>query len=218
MQSIYQKTGSVYVLKCMASKYYVGYTEKAVESRIKEHYNGEGSEWTRIYKPIETVDSFHGDLFDEDSTTKRYMSKYGIENVRGGSYCQITIPSDKLKVLETELRSGNNKCFMCGNTGHYSNKCHKKILCARCGRNTHIEEKCYAKTHLDGTLLNDKHVEDKHVSSLNDDSTTVSIVSPVSTGNQQMLSDDSKCTKCGRARHYGNICLYAKFSFLKKWF
>lgn len=236
MQPIRQTKGSIYVLKCISSKFYIGYTEKAVESRINEHYKGDGSEWTRLYKPLEVVETFSGDPFDEDATTKRYMSKYGIDHVRGGSYCQITIPNDKLKVLETEIRSGNQSCFICGDPGHYANKCTKKvqktqkrnnsvskstikqnegiILCSRCGRNTHTEESCYAKTHLNGSLLplmpqplqSDTEIRESSVSDCTD------AVECDATAKGCIDSAEIAplcCDKCGRKKHaFGNICLY----------
>ena len=37
------------------------------------------------------VECSPGDKWDEDKKTKTYMEKYGIANVRCGSYCKITL-------------------------------------------------------------------------------------------------------------------------------
>jgi predicted GIY-YIG superfamily endonuclease len=48
-----EKQKYVYVLKnCTGGKYYVGLTEDP-HYRIEGHFIGDGSEWTRKYKPIE---------------------------------------------------------------------------------------------------------------------------------------------------------------------
>ena len=61
------------------------------------HFNGRGSEWTQRYKPISEVDRLSGcDPFDEDKYTLQYMLKYGITNVRGGSYSQIELDEHQM--------------------------------------------------------------------------------------------------------------------------
>ena len=84
---------TIYILKCEQNRYYIGKTERSLDSRIKEHFLNNGSEWTRKYKPIKLIDTIqNADDFDEDKYTKIYMKKYGINNVRGGSYTQINLP------------------------------------------------------------------------------------------------------------------------------
>ena len=50
--------------------------------------------WTTKYKPIKVVELIEGDNYDEDKYTLKYMEQYGIDNVRGGSFCQIIITVD----------------------------------------------------------------------------------------------------------------------------
>jgi hypothetical protein len=72
--------------------------------------------------------------FDEDKYVKEYMAKYGIENVRGGTYSNIVLDDNSILVLEKEIR-------------------HSKNLCTNCGRNTHFIKDCYAKTNNDGSII-----------------------------------------------------------------
>ena len=84
----------IYVLKCKEGKYYVGKTEKSVEARFQEHLNGEeGAEWTRMYRPISIVESLEqaNNKYLELTKTLEYMEKHGINNVRGGPYCQVDL-------------------------------------------------------------------------------------------------------------------------------
>ena len=46
---------SVYVLKLEQNKYYVG-VSKNVYKRIQEHFNSNGSQWTKLYNPIDIVE------------------------------------------------------------------------------------------------------------------------------------------------------------------
>lgn len=123
------KMTTIYVLKLENDKYYIGKTNKKLEERFQEHLNGEGSEWTKIHKPIEIIEyNKYADDYDEDKYTKKYMNKYGIDNVRGGSYVTINLPDYQIKALQTELKTLENKCFNCRATDHYIDACPSKGL------------------------------------------------------------------------------------------
>ena len=118
---------NIYILGLVKNKYYVGKTHKDVSFRIYQHIKGNGSQWTKLYKPIKLVGTFETkDKFDEDKYTKKYMDLYGIENVRGGSYCQIKLGEHQLKILDMELKTANDLCFKCGKFGHFSSQCYSK--------------------------------------------------------------------------------------------
>ena len=138
----------VYILKCAEGKYYVGKTnDNAIDRRIKAHMSGL-VQWTKLYPPTEIACVLeNADEFDEDKYAKIYMKKYGVENVRGGSYSQIKIPRNKLKVLYSELKTADNLCYKCGETGHYIKKCpsKKSVTCYRCQTKGHYANKCNVK-------------------------------------------------------------------------
>ena len=58
-----------------------------------------------------------------DKFTKIYMSKYGIENVRGGAYCRMIMPDSLTKLLLREIWHANNQCLDCGSNQHFVAKC-----------------------------------------------------------------------------------------------
>jgi hypothetical protein len=114
----------LYVLKLIQDKYYVGITWKNILERFSQHNKGKGAEWTKLYKPICIIESIKtNNIFEEDKYTKMYMNKFGIENVRGGSYSKINLEEYQIKAIEQELKSVNHLCFKCGKFGHFACNC-----------------------------------------------------------------------------------------------
>lgn len=125
----------IYILKLENNKYYVGKTNN-LKQRLQQHKNKEGAEWTNKYKVIELIKTINTECqFDEDKYVKIYMNKYGIDNVRGGSYNTLELTELQKALLESEFRTIKNVCY-------------------RCGRASHFVKNCYAKTDINGKLLN----------------------------------------------------------------
>lgn len=115
---------NLYVLRLLEGKYYIGITHKTILERVSQHKKGKGAIWTKIYKPIDIVESLKtNNIFEEDKYTKMYMNKFGIENVRGGSYSKINLEEYQIKAIESELRTVNHLCFRCGKFGHFASNC-----------------------------------------------------------------------------------------------
>src|SRR5579872_1256151 len=118
----------VYILRLASNKYYVGKTNRNVDERFMEHINSEGAAWTKKYKPIEIMESFEtNDKFDEDKHTLKMMDKYGIENVRGGSFAGEILTNEQIGVIEQIINGCNDKCFRCGSSEHFVHNCPLKI-------------------------------------------------------------------------------------------
>ena len=112
----------IYVLKLEDNKYYIGKTHNP-KFRLDSHFKYQGSEWTKKYNPINLVELNEGDNFDEDKYTLKYMSEYGIQNVRGGSWCQIKLSqNDKDRAMKS-IKGATDKCFECGQKGHFISNC-----------------------------------------------------------------------------------------------
>jgi len=118
-----EKKYFVYVLELQNGKYYVGKTSNAA-SRIAEHIKKLGSSWTKKYKPKKIIKLYKNcDSFDEDKYTIMYMAIYGMDNVRGGSFCKLNLDhSDKI-VIQKMVDSATDKCFKCGSLDHFANTC-----------------------------------------------------------------------------------------------
>jgi len=171
---------TVYTLQLENGKYYVGNTND-LNGRLKEHRNGNGSEWTRLHKVIKVYSSkqvpISQSLAEETKQTSEMMLKFGPNNVRGAEYTSIRTFSEReietnitstighhlnldFNQVKNKLRNINTdiNCFKCGQTGHYANQCSYKIS---------------------------------------------------RSSNNSLQKQQHKCYRCGRSGHYANNC-YAK--------
>lgn len=137
MESLNVSKSVIYILLLEGGRYYIGMTNNFTR-RFKEHSEGKGSEWTRKYPPLSIVKTISSsNPFDEDKYVKEYMYRYGIHNVRGGSYVTEKLDNSQMKTLKTEIWQAK-KC------------------CTRCGRNNHFIKECYAMTDVYGYLIDEK--------------------------------------------------------------
>ena len=95
----YLDTYKVYVLALEGGKFYVGITRDLVRRYI-EHKSHKGAAFTKRYKPVRifykrnTKQMYKIDAERiKQQVTIELMKKYGIDNVRGGDFCQIDTQS-----------------------------------------------------------------------------------------------------------------------------
>ena len=115
----------VYILHLTNNKYYVGESINP-QKRIKDHFNGRGSTWTKINKPLSFFDplTLPQENLWELTETLRQMNLHGIDNVRGSLFTNPTELSHYDKVMAAQLFCElNNLCRKCGDSNHFAGQC-----------------------------------------------------------------------------------------------
>jgi len=116
-------TTNIYVLSLEGGRYYVGKSHN-IYSRYQEHLNGNGSSWTKKYRPVSLVKTLENvSPFEEDKVTKEYMARYGIDKVRGGSYVEVELSEFQREALKKEIWAAKDLCMNCGRAGHWAKNC-----------------------------------------------------------------------------------------------
>jgi hypothetical protein len=85
----------IYTLQLLNNKYYIGIISN-LDRKIREYFDGYGSQWIKLNKPVKINKLENNPIFDEDKFIKMYIDKYNIDkyninNIRYNSYIKINI-------------------------------------------------------------------------------------------------------------------------------
>lgn len=115
---------TVYTLELQHGKFYVGKTAQPMKDRFRQHLQGTGAAWTRLHRPVRVLravpcTSDH----QEDNTTLDMMREHGIDNVRGGVYCQPRLSLADERAAKKCIAGMRGACIRCFRTSHLANTC-----------------------------------------------------------------------------------------------
>lgn len=205
---------NLYILKLKEGKYYVGTTSKNVIERLEEHMSGRGSNWTKKYKVLKLEKTIENcDKYDEDKWTKIYMDRYGIKNVRGGSYCEITLNNNSINAIEREVTHANDRCLYCHKVGHFIKNCPDKMDTSSkmyYKNLNYLNMSCDFESESESDFIDsDGEVweESPHEYCGARDGTIFD--SQMGYIRPKKKNNSGKCYKCGRFGHYASNC-YAR--------
>jgi hypothetical protein len=173
-----------------------------LENRLPDHFSNVGSEWTKLYKPIDIKEiKDNCDGFDEDKITLQYMSNFGIDNVRGGSFCQIKLEECEINLINKMINNANDNCFNCGKHGHFTKNCKTKThLKEEKEKEDKEKEELFFFPSL--PLLNPENKED-----LNEDRLICKYCNKecrniyAHKAHENKCKNKNKCIRCGRTNH-----------------
>jgi hypothetical protein len=194
----------IYTLQLEQGKYYIGKTNNP-KFRLESHFGSNGSEWTKKYKPLKVLElKPNCDDYDEDKITIQYMDKYGIKNVRGGSFVLVKLEKSTIDTLKKMNNGTHNKCFVCEKIDHFAKDCpdedgwktvtddeeYEEVWeCQYCEKEFSEETKCiYHQKNCKFKNKNDKELE--------------FILGEEKNRNSSIHS----CFRCGRNGHYASMC------------
>jgi hypothetical protein len=188
----------IYILQLEQGKYYIGKTSNP-QFRIESHFNLNGSSWTIKYKPIKLIKLIPNcDDYDEDKYTRIYMDKYGIKNVRGGSYVKIELDTTTITHLQQMSNGTNNKCFLCSKEGHFAKDCEKN----ECWETeSDGSENIWCCDYCEKEFTDTKKCE-YHEKYCNYRNTKYNKYE----SEEESESDDDCCFRCGREGHFVSSC------------
>ena len=119
----------------------------------------------------------------------KYMDKYGIENVRGGSFSKVNLTKIQLACLELINIASNDRCFKCNQPGHFSSRCH------------YHRHKEFLEASSEFESADEINIESEDTEEYSGEDSEEECIYSYKKGN---------CYRCGREGHFASKCFAIK--------
>ena len=125
------------------------------------------------------------------------MDKYGIDNVRGGTYTSVKLDKETKNQLEKMSNNTNNKCFKCTKYGHFAKDCKKQYYNSN---NESKENIIWCCEYCDKEFEDEKKCE----------------YHEIYCKKKNNSNSGNLCFKCGKYGHFANNCWSNKSAYSKR--
>ena len=137
--------------------------------------------------------------YDEDKHTIKYMEKYGVNNVRGGSFCEIKLSDNNRITLNQMIKGVTDKCYICGKDDHFANNCKKVSIKIP---TINVNEKCDCPTSYFSSHRRGKCMLNNILSYFDNEDEDIDKL--------LIVEKYAGCSRCGRQCHYETSCYASK--------
>lgn len=94
-------TTNIYIIRLEQNKYYIGHAIN-LEQRLNDHAEGKISKYTQKYRPLSIKKIIpDANAIHLDKYVVKYMEKYGMNSVRGGSFDNEILGKEQIKYLKS---------------------------------------------------------------------------------------------------------------------
>lgn len=146
------------------------------------------------------------------------MEKYGIDNVRGGSYSKVILDANEIQFITKRIDSATDKCYKCCKSGHFAKDCNTitESSSSNIGKNAKAffpnETKLFNCKYCNKEFATSKGTQcHENLYCKNKPSNSKNLIKEPEINQVNLISSSEKniCFRCGRDTHYINDC-YAK--------
>lgn len=94
---------NIYILLLEGNRYYIGNSGYFIKA-YQQHIDKKGCEWTKIHRVVNILKVItETNEYTLDDCVIEYMKKYGVDNVRGGSFEDVVLSPAQLEKLSNYL-------------------------------------------------------------------------------------------------------------------